>query len=146
MKNFLLLIVFALSTACVSTPVNEQPVPFTTLARGSYCDVTKPQDHVIQSQAELNQIWNKLNLAEQNIPALDFNQRTVLAIFMGEQSSGGYAIRIDRIVRTPAEIVVTVRQTVPPKNTPASLAQTQPYILVSIPRTDLPIKFDYKTE
>lgn len=146
MKKLLIVIAVALTTSCISTPVNEQPVPFATLARGNYCAVTKPQDHIIQSQAELQKFWKKLDLVEQKMPPIDFNAQTVLAIFMGEQTSGGYAIRIDRIVRTPKSIIVMVRKILPAKDEQVSMALSQPYILVSIPHTDLPIKFEYKTD
>lgn len=145
-KNVLLAITLALTTACVSVPVNEQPVPFTTLARGSYCEVTRPEAHVIRNRAELEKFWNRLGHVKQKIPDMDFGVRMALAIFMGEQSSGGYAIRIDRIVQTPEEVIVSVRKTTPPKGSAVSQALTRPYILVSIPRTELPIRFDYQTD
>lgn len=146
MKKLLLVVTLALVSACISVPVNEQPVPFTTLARGSYCEVTQPQEHVIHNRAELEQFWNRLGHSRHKVPVIDFEARTVLAIFMGEQTSGGYAIRIDRIVRTPEEVIVMVRKTTPPKDAAVSQALTRPYILVSIPRTELPVRFNYQID
>ncbi|HID50012.1 MAG TPA: protease complex subunit PrcB family protein [Chromatiales bacterium] len=146
MKKLLLVVALALASACASPPVNKQPVPFTTLARGSYCEVTRPAAHVIRNHAELETFWDMLGPDKQKVPDIDFNARTILAIFMGEQASGGYAIRIDRIVQTPEEVIVEVRKTTPAKGSAVSMALTRPYILVSIPRTELPIEFQYQTE
>lgn len=146
MRRLLLFLTIVLTTSCFSPGVREEPVPFVTLARGTYCDVTLPRDQVVRTKADLEKVWKKLNLSDQKLPDVNFENQTILAIFMGEQPTGGYSIRIDRISSTVDGLIVAVRRTEPPKGTPVTLSLTRPYIIVSVPRDDRPITFDYKTE
>ena len=118
--------------------------------RGYYSSIREPQTHVIRDA----DTWAALR--ERHFPAgkkidhpllawpsetIDFSKSTVVAIYAGDEPSGGFQIAINDI-RTEADAVhVNYKVTPPPADETTITVMTQPYVLKAIPRTDLPVVF-----
>ncbi|MBI5574506.1 MAG: protease complex subunit PrcB family protein [Elusimicrobia bacterium] len=75
------------------------------------------------------------------LPVVDFNKEMAVAVFMGEQKTGGYAIQIVNIEKIKNKIIVRYKETVPSKNTAVTEVITQPYHIKVIEKSDLPVVF-----
>ena len=79
-------------------------------------------------------------------PEVDFSVNTVVALFMGEARTGGYALRVYEIVDVGSSIMVKMEKTEPDPRCIVPQMLTQPYHIVQIAKTDKPITFDISTK
>jgi len=84
-----------------------------------------------------------LRLPKPAVPKIDFEKEMVIAVFMGERKSGGYEIKITKIIKTEKEIVVEVEEKEPPRESLQSMALTQPYHIAVIKSSPLPVRFQH---
>src|SRR5262249_62379029 len=75
------------------------------------------------------------------LPSVDFSRDMVVALFMGERPTGGYAIEVTRIERTAQGLSVHYRTSRPAPSATQMQALTQPFPLVTVPRVDDPATF-----
>lgn len=66
---------------------------------------------------------------------------TVISVFMGARSSGGFGISIERITQVENEIIVSVKETYPGR-TATTLAVTHPEHIIKLERVQKPIVFE----
>jgi hypothetical protein len=89
-------------------------------------------------KAQMNSVNNATyNFTEQTI---DFSQWTVLASFDQVRTSGGFEIDFSSIVQNSTNIEATVYPS-SPNGGAVTTVITQPYIIVKIPKSTLPIIF-----
>ena len=62
-----------------------------------------------------------------------------VAVFLGERRTGGYAVSIESAAPQDGRLVVTYRESTPPRGTMVTQALTSPWALVVVPRSDLPV-------
>jgi hypothetical protein len=74
------------------------------------------------------------------LPAVDFSKEMVIAVFDGDKPTGGYTLRIKKVVSTPKATEVKVATTSPSKGAATSQMVTQPYDIVATPKTDAPVQ------
>jgi hypothetical protein len=122
-------------------------VPFQTLLKGNHSGIRERQFLVISSRAKWDDLWrshSSLNLPKQELPAVDFESESVLALFSGEKRTGGYAIEVVKVEDDPAtaQLKVFYRETAPPPNAIVTQGLTQPFHMIKLARkADLPVVF-----
>ena len=134
------LLLLASCTACAAAA----PVPFSTLAKGLASGVAQPTQIVVRTQDDWGGLWSRhmrTQTAPPPPPPVDFSRDMVVALFMGERPTGGYAIEVTRIERTDSGLSVHYRTTRPDPAAMQAQALTQPFHLVALPRTDGPVTF-----
>lgn len=96
---------------------------------------------VINSQADWDELTTKMNAVNDAIepPSVDFSQTTLLAYFDEIRGSGGYSVYVTEIRTDGSEIKVHVKEVSPTED--AIEIMTQPFEIVSIEKTDLPVTF-----
>jgi len=137
--SFLLLL--ASCTACAATAAT---MPFATLAKGLASGVGQPTQIVVRSQTDWAALWSRhmrTQIAPPPPPSVDFSRDMVLALFMGERPTGGYAIEVTRIERTDHGLSVHYLTSRPDPSAMQTQALTQPFHLVTVPRVDDPVTF-----
>jgi hypothetical protein len=130
-------------------PPRERPeVPGTVRPsaewRGTHGGLTDPRREIVRDAGAWASLWEQLQSTTDPAPVLpgvDFSQNMVIVVTMGEQTSGGYYISIPRIRRTEDALVVTVRERRPQPHELVLAVLTQPYHIVVVPKTDLPVRF-----
>ena len=110
-----------------------------------------PSDHksagqfVFQTREELNKVWVADGGLEADMPAVDFDKETVVAVFSGQKNSGGYSIQIDRILSRKSgreeTIIVLFRETAPAPGSMQTRALTFPGHAVVIQKSMVQYKF-----
>lgn len=114
--------------------------------KGYHCGYTEPSRLVIKAEDRWKEVWGKvhrLRLPRPELPEIDFEKEMVVAVFMGMRKSGGYEIEIIKITKTEEEIVAVVKEKESPSDSLQTMALTQPYHIVVIKRSSLPVRFQH---
>ena len=116
---------------------------FQTLAFGFYSSHVEPGYYVVNTQKEWEHVWMKHThtAAQSNPPQVDFSKYTVIAVFMGQYSTGGCKIRVREIIDTGLSVIVRVERTHPGKGCIVIEALTQPYHIVMVEKISKPVIF-----
>ncbi|TSA06081.1 MAG: protease complex subunit PrcB family protein [Deltaproteobacteria bacterium] len=112
--------------------------------KGYQSGYTEPAKLVIRTEDEWRKVWEKINsprFPKPELPEVNFETEIVIAVFMGERQTGGYGIEIKRIVRHVEEIIVEVEEQHLRPDSLVTMALTQPYHIVIIPKFHLPVRF-----
>jgi len=109
--------------------VEVNDIPFETVTKGSSCGHSDRKDHVINSQDEWEELWD-ITYSNPDVPTIDFQRNTIIAVYLGYRATGGFGIEIKAIVEKIYGIVVHVKETSPEPGSPVTLANTQPYHIV----------------
>jgi fructose-1,6-bisphosphatase len=105
---------------------------FELLKEEAYGGRENESNVVLKSQSELDKLYADLNLGA--APKINFESNKVVALFMGQKSSGGYSISIRKITVDGDTTTVSVKRTLPEGM--ATMALTAPYCIAIIPKTD----------
>lgn len=129
----LLMLVF---TGCKINVINnvkvDAAVAFEILKQDAYGGRDKESTVIIKTQAELDGLYKELGWS--SVPKIDFVQNNVIALFMGEKSTGGYSIGVRKVAVVDGTVVVKVLKTSPEGM--ATMAITAPYCIVAVPKSD----------
>lgn len=122
----------ALAPSAASTAPTVKSVPFTevvTSARANYDG--GPEVLVGSSSAARDEILRRVNTA--TAPS----SGVLVAVFQGEQRTGGHGVQITKIERSGDQLVITATFTVPPADAFVTQVITSPAHLVTIASGDL---------
>lgn len=108
--------------------------------RGIYGGLSQPGQLVIKDQQSWENLWQKM--FRDSAPAIDFDRSMVVAIFMGLQRTGGYAVTILSAEEREGQLVISYQETVPGPGDYVTQALTAPYHIKVIPRSELPVVFE----
>jgi len=121
-----------------------RPVSFRQLASGSRSGIVVPQELVVRSAEE----WQRLWLAHEAgasparpLPGVDFSDSVCIAIFAGERPTGGYAVKVERVVEAGGGLEVVYRVTGPAPGDIVSQALTSPFQVISVASRQAPVRF-----
>lgn len=126
-----------------TSSISQEP-SFTVLLQESHCNIEETQYSHIESKEVLESVFSKINSTREpglSIPEIDFSESSVLFLAMGQRTTGGYTISVDRIVTEDNNWVVFVKKKGPGPTDFVTDVITTPYILVSIPKTTASIVF-----
>jgi anti-sigma-K factor RskA len=104
---------------------------------GTYSGLTKPGAMVVTDEAAWENLWRLMhaNLIEKPpTPAVDFSEYAVVGAFLGMKTTGGWAIRIVEVRVANGKLVVVVHETSPRPGDLVTMALTQPFSVVVVPR------------
>lgn len=125
------------TAAPVTAPEPARSLAFTSVQKGTHSGVTERKAVLLTDEAGWQANWQQLSatvVPAPPAPAMDFSQQSVLAVYMGEKKSGGYAIEITGVELSDGTLKVTVKETRPGPGTMVTMALTQPYHMVRIPK------------
>jgi hypothetical protein len=112
--------------------------------KGLYGGLATPADKVIRTQEEWTTLWRQTHASQvppPGAPKVDFATEMVIAVFMGQRPTGGYALTIEDVAFGDKEIRVTVREQAPPPDAITAQVLTQPFHMVVVKKSALPVKF-----
>ena len=70
-----------------------------TLSRVSNSRVTEARYVIARDHEQFRQLWKEHNGSLEQLPEVDFQSEMVAGIFMGERSTGGYAVTIEEVLK-----------------------------------------------
>ena len=144
MNKIIILILVGVFLASCS--IGGENRDFDEILKGYYSNgFTEEGSLVIKSQGEWEEFWIRLHEGSDPIPLLpevNFDSEIVVAVFMGEKSSGGYEISIEKIIEKDSELVISIREVNPKLGEGVTMALTQPFHIIKTQRVDKEIRFD----
>ncbi|MGD9386304.1 MAG: protease complex subunit PrcB family protein [Thioalkalispiraceae bacterium] len=138
-------------TGCTTT---SEPAPigtnknilFRTIAQGQSSGLTREKFLTFRSIIDFAEFWNvhsRGNLA--SIPKINFETQMVLAVFMGEKRTGGYAIRVEKIIEQEKRLRVGILVITPDADSARTMMISQPYHIVVLPKINKPVEYSFRT-
>jgi hypothetical protein len=122
-----------------------RPVPYDDLtSRVGPLEFTRITRDVFRSRAALLAVLERNNPGQTiRLPAIDFTQREAYLVAAGPRSSTGYNLRVVEVKDDGNHIVVVVHEQTPSLGDPVSARVTYPFRLISLPRSDKPVKLKW---
>ncbi len=120
-----------------------EAVPIAQQWTGWNATQSKPRREVVRDAASWNALWRVMfgnNVPIPDVPEIDFQKHMVIGVFMGTRPSGGYSVKLARIVEND-KIKVFVRQQSPGPDDMVTMALTSPFHVVVVPRSEKPVEF-----
>lgn len=154
-------VIGAVATLCACSSLeldpipSGPPVPMTRLRAEPYSytfysGLTSVERLVIRDAATWQAVWNRIHSNRTPVPALpevDFSREMMVVAAMGERSTGGYGILLQRANEDPAGgIVVSVLSTSPGRSCVVTLAFTAPVDIARLPLSAGPVRFYERSE
>lgn len=129
-------------------PAVTGPVVFSVIGQGvRAAGETERKNYAVRDQNAFAELWAKAHGNDGAVmPTINFDEYQVIGVFAGVRPSGGYAISVVRVVDTLTERLVTIAITAPGANCATTQALTNPYQMVRLPASDLPLKREYVEE
>ncbi len=119
-------------------------IPFETVEQGDHSGVQAEGGRVVRSPAAWEALWAEHaagRVPAPPLPPVDFSREMVLAYFLGEKPTAGYAVEIREIAVSEGRVLVHVAVTTPPAGAPVLQVLTQPFHIVRALRSELPVEF-----
>ena len=131
MKNMIWIALMVFSSLASATPAWDKISGQTTGFKEKLCVV-------VRSQQEWGVLWIKHTGGKaEGRPAVDFTKEMVVAVFLGERSTGGYKVDV-KLMADPIEpktrIVVFYREVRPDSGSFDMDMISQPYVMIKVPR------------
>lgn len=130
----------------LSNAVNQQ-VEFKSLEIGYDSGIKEFSKRLAKTDKEFSSLYIEHLTSQKNVnatvfPKVDFKNEMVAGIFLGERPSSGYTLDIKRVVKTDSQIIIEASETPPTKDSNITSIITAPYQFITLPQSDLPVKFD----
>lgn len=123
------------------------PVALRTLDKGAYSGVRERLATVIRTEDAWRTLW-QWHVAgvepRRDLPGVDFSREMVVAVFVGEQRTGGALVEVLGATVEGGVLRVRVRETPAPPGGIGLSVLTQPFHLVLLPRAELPVEFVWR--
>jgi hypothetical protein len=126
----------------------ERDLDFVTIGKGPYSGRKEAGCVAVRNREDFEKLWAEYAsswVPRPELPEVDFNEKTVLAVFMGEFPTGGYGIDIEKVTEKEKEVAVFVVKRNPAAGMPVTEAFTRPYCIAVIDKVDKPVTFTEKT-
>lgn len=142
----LLVLIISIIVGCTRQPSTvsapDTKLPFTVVEQGNHSSFTLAKQLILTDAAAWESLYAIHKPAERSRPpAINFNSHMVLAIFIGEQYTGGYAVTIASLEQQPNKLLVHFVITAPKPGQTTTMALTQPFIMITTARVPSPIVF-----
>ena len=161
---YALLLIFGLATACNSTTgVDDEPLEdieffegaesmeFETVFRtvdespsGSY-DFEESEEFVFNDAEEFSAFWSDIYASRTPTPEqpeINFDEKTVVAVVMGVQNTGGYSIEVQNVGVKESVTGIRILETEPGSGCMTTGALTMPFHIIEF-SNDLPDEYEF---
>ena len=121
-------------TMTPNNSTNSASNSFTEVDRGFNATVTTASVRAAVTTAQLSEIYRLLYGNQTPMPTpVTLNRETAVAVFMGQRTSGGYSISVERISTSGSTLNVVVSLKAPGAGMMTTQALTSPWVLVKVP-------------
>lgn len=112
---------------------------------GEKSNIYKYEVRIVQNELEMQTLWedyagNEVNLLF--LPKIDFQQKNLIAVFLGKRESTGFKVDIDKIEEQKDNILVHLKEIEPRGGTEFKDEETQPFLFIELKKSSKKIVFD----
>lgn len=130
-----------------------ESIPFENIEKNSQSGgtITNKENFIIVEQEEWSRLWNLLTdriFPKPELPTVDFEKESLIAVFQGQKGSGGYSIEIIEVQKIGNMITIFINESEPGSSCNTTSAMSEPYHIIKLPNpgiTEADISFRYKT-
>lgn len=118
---------------------------FETVDQGTSSGIRDPRQVVVRDAETWAALWYQHTTGvdpRPPVPGVDFTEEMLVAFFLGEKPTGGYAVEITRILLRSDRVVVRAGLIQPGVDDVVPQVLTQPFHIVRVARTELPVEFE----
>lgn len=136
MNKIILSVVFFTLSCASNTKINN--ANFEVIYKSSYLGKSEKGFELIQTYKSYCELIKRLELEEvedEDFFDIDFSNQSILVVYLGERNTGGYSIDISNIYWNKNNLIVQTSETKPQKGEMVTMAITNPYCIVKIPKT-----------
>jgi len=138
------------SSKRINTSINNNDnkytqVSFETLVKDQTGGYVKEEIRIISDRKSLLKVYGYVNRIRKPgfpIPTIDFSKETVIAVFMGEKTSGGYAVSVESVKEEGEKVIVQIKEVKPGTKDMVTMAITQPFCFAKINNVGKEIVFE----
>jgi uncharacterized membrane protein len=112
-----------------------------TIARGNGSRIVQARQTLARNANEWRALWAAHAGTDSPEPTVDFDTRTVAAVFAGERPTTGFDISVTGSRRAGETLVLTIEEHHPEEGAILGQMMTSPFHIVSVPRHDGQIRF-----
>lgn len=125
------------TVAVTPTPTNSDTNPdWEVLAGGTQATGgDSPSFELVTSEAGLQTLWGRAHgsmLEPPPLPEVDFGRSSVVAVFLGTRSTGGYSVEVQNVALQDGELYLDVAIAEPAPGDITTQALTNPWVMVRI--------------
>lgn len=114
-----------------------ETVAFSVLAEGAHAaDMESRKNVAVYSADEFERLWRMAFGDRSGMPEVDFDTQYVVGVFAGTKPSGGYGIRVERVVDGNGVRTVEMVITKPGPGCQVTQALTSPFQIIVLPFSD----------
>lgn len=116
--------------------IDEKDV-YEVVYKGQTGGKKEKSNQIIKNYEDFNALISELNIGEEEYEKLlriDLEKYDLLVSFLGEKTTGGYDIDIDKVKFSQSTSEVILKEIVPEKNAMVTSVITAPYIFVTLPK------------
>ena len=137
------IVIIMLLSACGTGETNDQQfIKFKVIDHSQISGITFQKFFEIRSAQEFEDFWTiHAQPSRKPLPKIDFAQEMVLAVYYGQQQTGGYGIYIHTVEEQETELLVKVHPIEPKPGSIRTMMITQPNMIISLPSTPKPVHF-----
>ena len=125
-------------TGCAGNEETGEKIRFEVMYNEYYAPFSEKKFIVIQDEKDFRDFINETGMI---FKPPDFERYTVIALFMGEQKMGGYAITVDRIIEEEGVVRVYVKNLVPSETCLVTQVITRPFQIIKMEKIPDKIEF-----
>ena len=122
----------------------KDTIDFEIVLEGPQSNFVTKKRAIIKDQKQLQHIFDKINSTQEPgtvVPEIDFSKYRVGFATMGELSSGGYTISVDRIEKTTENTIIHLTGISPNPSGNVTTVMTSPFVLFKFEKQSLPVIF-----
>jgi hypothetical protein len=129
-----------------STIVNSLgQVEFRRILSGDKSNVRNYEVRVSEDEVAFQQLWDDHTGSKTNpifLPKVDFEQKNVVAIFLGDRPSTGFDVEIEKIEETADSMQIFIKEITPSPGQEVKAEITQPFLIIETKKTKKKIVFE----
>jgi hypothetical protein len=142
MKNLkkiisLLSLSILLMSCKVKQPIVDENDVYEVVYKSQIGGKKEKSNLIIKNYEDFNNLISELNIGEEEFEKLlsiDLEKHDLLVCFLGEKSTGGYDIDVEKVKFSPNSSEVILKEIVPEKNAMVTTVLTTPYMFVTLPK------------
>lgn len=127
-------------------PTERIALPMRTLSQITNSQIIQPRRAIVRDLESFRLLWREHTGSFERLPDVDFTQDMVIAVFMGEQPTGGFATEIAGVSEDNQTLRIRVRESEPDPDRMVIQMLTAPAHLVAVPARELEIQFETTQE
>ena len=121
-----------------------EQIPFEILLQDAHGGSETPENRVVTDESSLSAFYIQINRMRKPgfpLPEIDFGKEAVAILCLGQKTTSGYSVIVDRIEETSDQQIIWTKEISPQPTDMVAMVICQPFTIVKFPRTEKELVF-----